>query len=112
MNKIESLKRTIEEGRFPKEYPEFGGANLIITKDKNRNYHDGDIVVYSNHAGALSWLATQLRDIYMDNLNHIERHIFYPTIGKVINDTFTKEGLIFESMLEVVERIEKEWGPR
>jgi len=64
MNKLSVLRNKIESGKFPQEFPEFGGANLIITSDQNRRFHEGDVVVYSIHAPALSWLVTELKNIY------------------------------------------------
>jgi hypothetical protein len=34
---IQSLINKIEQGKFPEKFPHFGGANLIITDDPNRN---------------------------------------------------------------------------
>jgi hypothetical protein len=67
MNKIKSLKDRINSGQFPSDFPHFGGANLIITIDTQRNYHEGDIVVYSEHASALSWLVFELKEINIIN---------------------------------------------
>lgn len=50
MGLIELLKSTIEQGKFPKKHKMFGGANLIITDDPNRNFHPGDIIVFSEYA--------------------------------------------------------------
>ncbi len=55
MKEIHHLKSKINSGQFPTDFPHFGGANLIITNDENRHHLDGDIVIYSIHASALSW---------------------------------------------------------
>ena len=54
MNELNALRQNIEKGLFPNDFPEFGGAKLIITSDPDRNYFDGDTVVYTKHAAALS----------------------------------------------------------
>jgi hypothetical protein len=112
MKKLDKLRALIESGKFPKKFPEFGGANLIITKDKNRNYHEGDIVVFSEHAPALSWLVIQLNKIYDEEIDYINKYDFYPSIGKLINRTLTKQELLFEVMLNIVGELEKEWGKK
>lgn len=61
MKELDKLRAVIESGNFPNKFPEFGGANLIITKDKNRNYHEGDIVVFSEHAPGFRQAATRWR---------------------------------------------------
>lgn len=112
MKQLDKLRALIESGKFPNNFPEFGGANLIITKDKNRNYHEGDLIVYSEHAAALSWLVIQLKKIYDEEINYINKYDFYPSIGKLINQTLTRQELLFEVMLNIVDELEKEWGKK
>jgi uncharacterized protein YsxB (DUF464 family) len=110
MNEIKSLIDKINSGQFPSNFPHFGGANLIITNDTQRNFHEGDIVVCSEHASALSWLVTELKKIYNDEIDFMNKHDFYPYIGKLINKTLKRQELLFETMLHVVEEIESDWG--
>ena len=44
---LEDLIKQINKGEFPHEYEHFGGAELIITDELDRNYYPGDTVVYS-----------------------------------------------------------------
>ena len=110
MNKIKLLKDKINSGQFPNNFRHFGGANLIITDDTQRNYHEGDIVVCSEHASALSWLVVELKKIYDSDLNYLNKFNFYPYIGELINNTLKRQELLFETMLHVVEEIESDWG--
>lgn len=110
MNKINFLKSKINSGKFPNKFEHFGGANLIITDDPNRNYHEGDIVVCSEHASALSWLVVELKIIYSDEIDSKNKYDFYPYIGELINNTLKRQELLFETMLHVVEEIESDWG--
>lgn len=112
MKELDKLRAVIESGNFPNNFPEFGGANLIITKDKNRNYHKGDIVVFSEHAPALSWLVIQLKNIYEKEIDYLNKYDFYPSIGKLINQTLTRQEFLFEVMLNIVDELEKEWGKK
>ena len=112
MKELDKLRALIESGKFPSKYPEFGGANLIITKDKKRNYHECDIVVFSEHASALSWLVIKLKKIYDKEIDYANKYDFYPSIGKLINQTLTSQGLLFEVMLNIVDELEKEWGKK
>ena len=109
-HKLEILKDKINSGQFPNNFPHFGGANLIITDDPNRNYHDGDIVVYSEHASALSWLVVELKKIYSDEIDSKNKYDFYPYIGELINNTLKRQELLFDTMITVVEEIESDWG--
>ncbi len=108
--KIKELKTKINAGQFPSNFPHFGGANLIITNDAQRNFHEGDIVVYSEHASALSWLVTELKNIYHEEIDSLNKYDFYPYIGQLINNTLKRQELLFETMLHVVEEIESDWG--
>ncbi|MCE2711435.1 MAG: hypothetical protein LW688_02725 [Cryomorphaceae bacterium] len=108
--KITELKTQINLGQFPTDFPHFGGANLIITNDPNRNYHEGDVVVYSEHAGALSWLVVELKKIYDAKLNSLNKFEFYPYIGELIQASVKQNDDLFETMLFVVDKIEKDWG--
>ncbi len=108
--KIKELKNKINSGQFPSVFPHFGGANLIITNDAQRNFHDGDIVIYSEHASALSWLVTELKKIYNDEIDYMNKYEFYPYIGELIKNTLKRQELLFETMLHVVEEIESDWG--
>ena len=112
MEKLDTLRQLIEKGKFPKIFPEFGGANLIITKDLNRNYYDRDVVVCSEHAPALSWLVIELKNIYDLEIDYINKYDFYPSIGILINKTLKRQEFLFETMLHIVDEIEKEWGTK
>jgi len=108
--KINELKTKINNGQFPSDFPHFGGANLIITNNAQRNFHDGDIVIYSEHASALSWLVTELKNIYVDEIDYMNKYEFYPYIGALIQNTLKRQELLFETMLHVVDEIESDWG--
>jgi hypothetical protein len=107
--KITKLAHKINSGKFPKDFPHFGGANLIITDDPNRNFHEGDIVVYTEHASALSWLTIELKKIYDSKLNSANKYDFYPYIGELIQASVNANDDLFETMLFVIEKIEEDW---
>jgi hypothetical protein len=109
-NEIILLKDIIKTGQFPTDFLHFGGANLIITNDENRHYLDGDIVIYSTHASALSWLVIELKKIYDSNLNYRNKYDFYPYIGVLIQSSVKHNDDLFDTMLFVVDKIEEDWG--
>ena len=106
---ISNLKDLINSGKFPKEFSHFGGANLIITDDPNRNFHEGDLVIYTKHASALSWLVFELKKIYDSKLNASNKYEFYPYIGELIQASVKANYDLFETMLFVVDKIEEDW---
>lgn len=112
MKKLDELRQIIEKGKFPRQFPEFAGANLIITKNKDRNFDESDILVYSENASALSWLVVELKKIYDSEIDYINKYDFYPSIGKLINRYMTNEGHLFDVMLLIIDEIEHEWGTK
>jgi hypothetical protein len=110
MNKIELLKEKINSGKFPNKFENFGGANLIITDDPDRRGYPQDVVIYTEHASAISWLVFELKDIYNDKIDYMNKYEFYPYIGQLIKKTLKRQELLFETMLHVVEEIESDWG--
>ena len=106
---ISNLKDLINSGKFPKEFSHFGGADLIITDDPNRNFREGTVVVYTEHASALSWLVFELKKIYDSKLNAANKYEFYPYIGELIQVSVNAYDDLFETMLFVVDKIEEDW---
>jgi hypothetical protein len=106
---LDSLKTIVEQGKFPKEHKHFAGAGLIITDDPTYTGHVDDIVVCTQHAGALSWLVFELKSIYNKKLDHMNKYAFYPLIGDIIKETFSNEGELIDSMVKVIDEIEKRW---
>ena len=109
MNQIENLRTVINSGQFPKEFSHFGGADLIITDDLNRNFLEGDLVIYTEHASALSWLLIELKKVYDSSLNYKNKYEFYPYIGELIQASVKANDDLFETMLFVVDEIEEDW---
>jgi hypothetical protein len=109
-HKLETLKTKINSGQFPNDYPHFGGANLIITDDPDRRGYPQDVVICSEHASALSWLVFELKNIYNEEIDYMNKYEFYPYIGQLINKTLKRQEHLFETMLQVVEEIESDWG--
>ena len=106
---LSELKLKINSGKFPADFPHFGGANLIITNDSNRNFHEGDVVVYTEHASALSWLIIELKKIYDSKLNSANKYDFYPYMGELIQASVNAKDDLFETMLFVIEKINEDW---
>ena len=112
MKQIENLRTVINRGQFPKELSHFGGADLIITNDPKRSFREGTVVVYTEHAAALSWLVFELKKIYDSKLNASNKYGFYPYIGELIQASVNAYDDLFETMLFVVDKIEEDWGTK
>lgn len=109
INEYEELISKINKGQFPAVHQHFGGANLIVTDEPDRPFHYGDVVVYSMHAGALSWLVEELASIKSAQLNYSVKYEFYPRIGELLNEELSQNEDIIDVMISVVETINREW---
>ncbi|MFZ9294904.1 MAG: hypothetical protein ACO259_01655 [Bacteroidia bacterium] len=112
MKELDILRQKIKNGQIPKRFPEFGGANLIITKNQNRNFHEDDVVVYSDHASALSWLVVELKHIYSSEIDYINKYDFYPGIGNIIIRALTEQKSLSEILLHILDEVENNWGEK
>lgn len=106
-HKLEILKDNITNGDFPKKFEHFGGANLIITDDKNRNHYPQDIVVFSEDAGSLSWLVFELKDIFNSEIDSINKYGFYTNIGNLMNSCINGGLNLKETMIYVVNNLKE-----
>ena len=101
-HKMKELKEKINSGQFPKDFSHFGGADLIITNDPNRNFREGTVVVYTEHAAALSWLVFELQNIFRDSDYPNSKMIDYISVGETINYGLENNWNITAIMLTVI----------
>ena len=107
---LEDLIKQINKGEFPHEYEHFGGAELIITDELDRNFYPGDTVVYSEHASALSWWVEELAKVYSSKIDYGSKYAFYPGVGKVMIELLKSNENLIDIMMGVVDATDKEWG--
>lgn len=108
---LELLKNQINWGHFPKIYPHFAGAHLIITDNPNRKFEEGDIVILTEFAGSISWLIEQLKNIYVEKLDYYNKFEFYEEIGNILKKTLhDKEKDLFDCLDDVITEIETNWN--
>jgi len=99
----------IQKGTFPKNHEEWGGANLIITKDSNVKGHTGDLVVYTEHASPYSWLLEELFRVYSEKINFINKYVFIGEYGEIIQNEIEKNTDLFTSLEEVFHYTVSKW---
>jgi hypothetical protein len=107
---LEKLKTKIKMGSFPKTSPHFGGANLIITDDPTYLGHAQDIRILTEHASELSWLVFELKEIFENKIDSMNKYNFYPSIGIAINEALDQKKELIETMIYVIDILNKEWG--
>ena len=89
---LNQLKNTIEDkNKVPQSEELFAGANLIITNRQiaaeithHKKTFQRDIFVVTEYSKELSWLVFQLKEIFADEINSMNKYQFYPLIGSTI----------------------------
>jgi len=104
--KLLDILDIIQEANYPKEHEHFGGAHLIVTnkqprKDFREDY-PGDVVVVTPDASELSWLVFQLKEVYDDELDYLNKYGFYPGLGNAMNNMLQRKSTLKEVMLYTV----------
>lgn len=105
---INQLKAAIQKGDFPSDFEHFGGAELIITDDPARKGYPRDTLVFSEHAGALSWLTMELAKIFDQHINYMNKYVFYPELGKCMIEKLASQEHLRDCLLAVVDYAENE----
>lgn len=106
---LENLKHKINKGLFPNDYPHFAGANLIVTDNPDYKGFEGDKVILTSHASAISWLIEELKTIHQEKINASNKYDFYPMIGELIEISVDYKDDLFETLNYIIEEIEKRW---
>jgi hypothetical protein len=108
-NTLEKLKANLSTSNYPVNYPHFGGAGLIITNNPARNSHEGDLVVCTEHAGAISWLIIQLKGIYEYALDYSNKYEFYQSVGQFANEAIQSGHSLPEILQTITEKVTDTW---
>lgn len=106
---IQRLKVLINSGKFPTDFPHFGGANLIITNDPSYVGFERDKVILTEHASAISWLISELKKVYSTKINVGNKYDFYPAIGAMIEISVKYNDDIFETLNYILDESQKFW---
>jgi hypothetical protein len=79
---LSSVSEFITAQQVPNDGDLFAGAGLIVTDDPNRDYHEGDLLVVSPSARQISWAVYQMKSVFSDEIDHLNKLTFYPALGK------------------------------
>lgn len=81
---------------------EWGGAGVIISSDRSREGHEGDLVVHTNNAKTITWLMCRLRDIASESINYLNKYEFYGKIAENVQKYIEKNGDSKESLQDLL----------
>ena len=113
--KLITLRERIRNGNWKHvNRPLFNGADLIIEEDLHNRW-PGKVVVLTDYEKAkeLSALIYELKQIFTDDLDYLNKYYFYPELGKAANSYLSENNDTKELLLSVVDRaitLEKEWS--
>ncbi len=79
---LSSVEEFITTQQVPNDCDLFAGAGLIVTDDPNRNFHEGDVRVVSPLARQISWAVYQMKSVFTDEIDHLNKLTFYPALGR------------------------------
>jgi 50S ribosomal subunit-associated GTPase HflX len=99
LKNIENLRSDIKAGIIDlnkidesSQFEKWGGAGVIISSDKNRKGHEGDLVIHTIHAKTITWLMERLKDIASESLNYLNKYEFYEKIAVNVQKYTEKKG--------------------
>jgi len=102
----------ISNGDYPAKHEPFGGAHLLIADKAPKTYteEDGheyyrridDVHVVSSYTNELSWLVYQLKEVFWEELDYMNKIFFYPGLGDAMNEMLQKKSTLKEIMLYTV----------
>ncbi len=107
--KLKLLEDKISSGKIQKSSTLFGGANLIILDPERKNDYKNhrkrypqDILVFTEHSQELSWLVFQLKAVFADEINEMNKYVFYPLMGEIMNNGIKKGYTLNVIMFNVI----------
>jgi len=105
LNNLKSLIIEMEE--IPQSEKVFAGANLIISDDQNRMKKEQDILVVTDNPKQLSWFVFKLKEIFLNDIDYMNKYAFYPDIGNLLNSAISKELPLKNQMIYVLDNVGK-----
>lgn len=112
--KIEELRVIISSKNIQKESFNtnlFGGTDIsIVTKlpDKKSDFYGDPQYVVTKYAKELSWLVFQLKEIFKEDLDYINKYPFYGRLAESANMSITlKGGELKDLLFDVLDEAEK-----
>lgn len=88
---LASIEDFITSETIPHDGDLFSGAGLIVTDDPKRNREDGDVFVLSPFARQISWVIFQMKSVFSDEIDHLNKLTFYPALGRSANAAMQAE---------------------
>lgn len=105
--KIKNLKLSIQNNLIIKNDELFQGAGLIISLNELENKEEKYVYVISKDAYSYSWFVFELKKIFFNEIDFLNKYEFYPLIGITINLAISKKLSLKDSLLYTLDNIEE-----
>lgn len=109
---LTSVEEFITTKQVPKDGGLFAGAGLIVAEDADRTHHEGDVLVVSPLARQISWAVFQMKSVFCDELDHINKLSFYPALGRAALGAIQAGKPDTEILMAVVNEAKDFWSNR
>jgi hypothetical protein len=105
--KTKNLKKIIQNNQLFKSDNLFQGAGLIISEKEIETKDQKYVYVISEYAYYYSWLIFELKKIYYNEIDFLNKYEFFPLIGKTINEAINHNLPLKDSLLFTLENVEE-----
>jgi len=102
LNELSELIKNNEVTKLSKRAPLFGGADIsIVSKIPNINndFYGSPQFIITKYSKELSWLVYQLKDIFYDELDYMNKYPFYGRLAERANKSIELNGENLNKML-------------
>ena len=115
LNELRESIKNNKVTKLSKSTPFFGGADIsIVSKIPNLNddFYGSTKFVITKYAKELSWLIYQLKDVFTDELDYLNKYPFYGRLAERANKSIELNGedlnIMLTDVLDEAEEMNKE----
>lgn len=112
INLLTKVEETIRANQVPDDSELFAGAELIISDDPNRNHFPEDVFVLSPIARKISWVVFQMKEVFKDEIDYLNKLSFYPSLGRAANEAIQAGKSEQQILFAVVSAAKDFWSNR
>ena len=114
LNELRDSIKKNEVTKLSKSTPLFGGADISIvskTPNINNDFYGSPLFTITKYSKELSWLIYQLKDVFNDELDYMNKYPFYGRLAERANKSIELNGenlnKILTDVLDEAEEINK-----
>jgi|GEM_PF-364118 len=109
---LNQVERRIREDSVPSGGKPWGGAGLIVTAEPGLPPVEGKVFVVSTYAGEISWVVFRMKEVFSDEIDYLNKHSFYPEMGRAALAAVSSGASRPEILLAVVSAAKDFWSDR